>query len=276
MGEKDITEKVLADYNDIFSDIVNVLLFQGKEVVQENELESQSTVSMYKTDGSIHEQERDVSKVWKRKDIKISILGLEHQTGYDALMPLRVMGYDGASYRAQCLEPNVNKCPVITMVLHFGNKKWDKNRFLSECFNIPVELKSYFSDYRINVFDIAYLSDEQVSLFKSDFRVVADYFVQMRKNRTYSPSKDTIKHVDEVLKLMSVLTEDTRFENVQRAEGRVDNMCQFLDEVEAKGVEKGEFKMLVKLVSDGTITIQKAAETAGMDEDAFKRKMKEV
>ena len=75
MGEKDITEKVLADYNDIFSDIVNVLLFQGKEVVQENELESQSTVSMYKTDGSIHEQERDVSKVWKRKDIKISILG---------------------------------------------------------------------------------------------------------------------------------------------------------------------------------------------------------
>ena len=34
MGEKDITEKVLADYNDIFSDIVNVLLFQGKEVVQ--------------------------------------------------------------------------------------------------------------------------------------------------------------------------------------------------------------------------------------------------
>ena len=115
-------------------------------MVQENELESQSTVSMYKTDGSIHEQERDVSKVWKRKDIKISILGLEHQTGYDALMPLRVMGYDGASYRAQCLEPNVNKCPVITMVLHFGNKKWDKNRFLSECFNIPVELKSYFSD----------------------------------------------------------------------------------------------------------------------------------
>ena len=147
---------------------------------------------------------------------------------------------------------------------------------MSECFNIPVELKSYFSDYRINVFDIAYLSDEQVSLFKSDFRIVADYFVQMRKNRTYSPSKDTIKHVDEVLKLMSVLTEDTRFENVQRAEGKVDNMCQFLDEVEAKGVEKGEFKMLVKLVSDGTITIQKAAETAGMDEDAFKRKMKEV
>ena len=27
MGEKDITEKILADYNDVFADIVNVLLF---------------------------------------------------------------------------------------------------------------------------------------------------------------------------------------------------------------------------------------------------------
>ena len=30
MGEKDITEKILADYNDVFADIVNVLLFGGK------------------------------------------------------------------------------------------------------------------------------------------------------------------------------------------------------------------------------------------------------
>ena len=26
MGQKDITEKILADYNDVFADIVNVLL----------------------------------------------------------------------------------------------------------------------------------------------------------------------------------------------------------------------------------------------------------
>lgn len=27
MGEKDMSEKILEDYNDVFSDIVNVLLF---------------------------------------------------------------------------------------------------------------------------------------------------------------------------------------------------------------------------------------------------------
>lgn len=35
MGEKDITEKILADYNDVFADIVNVLLFGGKTTVDE-------------------------------------------------------------------------------------------------------------------------------------------------------------------------------------------------------------------------------------------------
>jgi hypothetical protein len=29
LGEKDISEKILEDYNDVFADIVNVLLFDG-------------------------------------------------------------------------------------------------------------------------------------------------------------------------------------------------------------------------------------------------------
>ena len=38
MKEKDITQKVLEDNNDIFADIVNGLLFDGKSEVEENEL----------------------------------------------------------------------------------------------------------------------------------------------------------------------------------------------------------------------------------------------
>lgn len=39
MGQKDITEKVLEDYNDVFADIINGLLFDG---VQEIEIAKQS------------------------------------------------------------------------------------------------------------------------------------------------------------------------------------------------------------------------------------------
>ena len=44
MKEKDITQKVLEDNNDIFADIVNVLLFDGKSEVEENKLDRKSVV----------------------------------------------------------------------------------------------------------------------------------------------------------------------------------------------------------------------------------------
>ena len=43
----------------------------------------------------------------------------------------------------------------------------------------------------------------------------------------------------------------------------------------SEGEREGSFSMLAELVNDGTITIQKAAEKAGMDEAAFKKKMGE-
>ena len=64
-GEKDIAEKILLAHNDVFSDIVNVLLFGGQEVIQENDLEDQTTESAYKADGKLHEIDRDVAKRWK-------------------------------------------------------------------------------------------------------------------------------------------------------------------------------------------------------------------
>ena len=65
MGEKDITEKTLASYNDVFSDIVNGLLFDGRPVIDPDALSDVMPHSMYKADGKIHEQERDVSKFLK-------------------------------------------------------------------------------------------------------------------------------------------------------------------------------------------------------------------
>ena len=39
MAQKDSSEKILESYNDVFSDIVNVLLFNGKQVLAADELE---------------------------------------------------------------------------------------------------------------------------------------------------------------------------------------------------------------------------------------------
>ena len=93
----------------------------------------------------------------------------------------------------------------------------------------------------MNLYEIAYLSDEQVQKFTSDFKIVADYFVQMRKNKDYTAPEATIKHVHELLQLMAVMTKDNRFEDVYSPdmEGGDINMCEVLDRIESRGIKKG-------------------------------------
>ncbi len=237
MGKKDITEKNLVAYNDVFADISNVLLFQGRQVIEENSLVAKETNFVYKDDGKLHEQIRDVSKFWTQGKTRLAVLGLENQTQEDAYMPMRIIGYDGALYRSQYQH---SAYPVVTMVLHFGTeRRWSKAKDLYGCLNIPAELAPYVSNYKIHVFDIAFLPEEQIQLFQSDFRIVADYFSQVRKNKDYVPSQETIQHVDAVLKLMSVLTGDQRFEEAQKQQGGVITMCEVLDKAEKRGVEIG-------------------------------------
>ena len=251
MGEKDITEKTLASFNDVFSDIVNGLLFDGRPVVDPGALTDAAPYSMYKADGNIHEQERDVSKFLKTagktaQEIRIAFLGFEHQTRYDKDMPLRVIGYDGAAYRAELTAKE--RYPVITIVLYFGNTHWESNRTLHEAVSVPDALRPYVNDYKINLFEIAFMSDSEISRFRSDFRIVADFMAHKRTDPDYVSTDTTaFVHTDEILKLMSLLTDDDRYELTINAEGgKPKNMCEMLDRVEARGVEKGRAEGMAK------------------------------
>ena len=264
MGTKDITEKLLEDYNDVFADIVNTLLFDGNEVIKDHELTNSKDKSQLKADDdTLHEQERDVAKFWSKGKIKIALCGLENQTGIDTKMPLRVISYDGSSYKSQLIN-NEGNYPVVTLVLYFGTKPWNAPLSLKECFDIPKELEPYINDYRINLFQIAYLPDETVKKFKSDFGIIADFFVQKRKNNKYVPSDQQIKYVDEFLKLMKAITGDNDYTVVNSREG-VKDMCDILQGVKAEGRAEGRV--------DGTIT---ALRSIGWDDDAIIGKLIEL
>lgn len=100
------------------------------------------------------------------------------------------------------IEIQKGRYPVITLVLYFGYKKhWDKAKTLYEALgkNMDSDLEPFVNDYKINLFEIPWLTDKQVAGFKSDFRIVADYFVQMRKNGTYNGSVSKVQHMREVL-----------------------------------------------------------------------------
>lgn len=284
MGEKDLTEKILEEHDDVFADIVNALLFGGREVIKPEELTAKSSLSAYKADGKIRELERDTAKMWRNSDVRIACIGIENQTKVDRDMPLRVLAYDGTEYRSQLLKENdcIVRYPVVTLVLYFGYEhRWNKPLSLTDTLDIPEEFKPFVSDYRINLFEIAYLTDEQLELFKSDFKVVADYFVQMRKlheqgkAEEYVPNPQKLRHVQNVLQMMSAFTGDKRFEeayNERLPNERVSNMCEALDRAFERVEAKRTFELLLSLVKEHYITVEVAAEKAGMTVEEFKKK----
>lgn len=214
MGEKDISEKLLADYEDVFADIVNVLLFHGERRVKPDTLQTTTTVSHYKADDArLHEQERDILKAWTDGRIQIALLGLEHQTVPDKQMAVRIIGYEGANYRSQ-LEQNPIT-PVISLVLYFGTG--------------------------------------------SDFRIVARYFSEKRKNKDYVPhDKTTLKHVDAVLKLLAVMSGDQRYETIladPEQKGKVKTMDDALTRIINEGIEKGRLEWRSEGRSEGRIEL---------------------
>ena len=112
-----------------------------------------------------------------------------------------------------------------------------------------MRFRPFVNDYKVNLFEIVFLSREQVNLFQSDFRIVADYFVQKRVKGDYIPEPQEFVHEQETLLLLSVMTGDHRFEDAWKdgKKGGPCNMCDVLDRIEKRGIQQGE-NLLAQLI----------------------------
>ena len=99
-------DNILKDYmgkNDIFADIVNFCLYDGKKVVNENDLKELDTTFVNENE-DIFEKSRDLLKeVNIKSDNKNTyiLFGIENQTNIDKEMVFRVLLYDALTYRKQ-------------------------------------------------------------------------------------------------------------------------------------------------------------------------------
>ena len=292
MHPKDSSEKLLESCDDVFADIVNGFLFHGEQIILPGDVKDVLPRSVYKSGGRIHEQERDTIKLCRNTQIRLALIGLENQTEEDRDMPLRIIGYDGASYRSELLEKDVSqRYPVITSVIYLGDRhRWHAPKKLSECFAVPDVMRKYFHDYSINVFEPAFMSDEQLNLFHSDFRILADYLVQMHRYGHYVPDDTEIRHVPETLELMQAMTQGEYLEGlIQTQSNRKDGsvtMRDFLDEAvdkgraegmvkgKAEGKAEGRFEerieVILKLMEKQHITFNEAADLLDCKEEEKK------
>ena len=288
MAAKDITEKKLEAYNDVFADIINNLVFDGEEVVKSSDLADVQPHSYYSAESQlVREQERDVAKVWKNLSVRIAYFGLENETAPEDDMPYRVIGYDGAAYRDQIRYTKdekgnrvkvIDRYPVSTLVLYLGyEKQWDKATTIYEVFGdrLDERLKKIVPDYPINLYEIAFLSREQVDRFHSDFWILADYLYQMRTTGEYVPTDYEMDHVREVLKMLEAVTEDKRFteyiDEFEKSKEAV-TMCKVLDEVQAKG-EQNATNLINYLWENGR---SEDAKKAAKDKNFFNQLLTEL
>ena len=196
MGEKDILEKKLLMFNDVFADFVNGIMFDGKDVVKEYELVDLSGWSHYKGDDSKHRfQDRDVVKLWKKENVVISLIGIENQDIPDKNMVFRVLSYDGASYRTQLVEEESRKrkknagidgelqdiFPVITFVIYYGEEEWRYETTLHKRLNLDSELKHYVSDYSINLIDLEKLSEDDIPPLANFCKIIYNNYGNVTK-----------------------------------------------------------------------------------------------
>lgn len=259
MVNKDISGKNLEQYTDVFSDIVNALLYYGRKVVREENLYSAPTETFYRTNDGWHQQFQDTC-MYEYHNEKVYIqYTIENQAEEDGRMILRKAGYEGAVYRGQY--EGREHFGVVTIVLNWGKRAWsstaDLHEFLSDK-DYPDGIKRYIDNQVLHVFNMYHLSSETRGRFESDMRIVVDYLAEQEK---YEPTVQEIKHPEALLFMLESLTGDKRFSKIlERMEDEEKGkegitMCELLDRYWNDGVSKGMEQGMIQGLSQAVLKV---------------------
>lgn len=244
MGQKDLAAKQFERSPEVFADVINVLIFEGEQIVSPKDLQPAPTESLYPAvNGVLRNQYNDVSK-YEIRNGRIAVqYTLENQSGPDYKIVLRKAGYEGAVYRQQY--DGGETYPVITLVLYWGDAAWNVTSDLYHFFQkkgIHGLARKYIDNVRVHVYPMKYLSRQVRQRFRGDMKIVADYLAEGKK---YEPTEQKIVDVDGTMRMLHALTGDMNFinnieklEEIQKRGGQV-TMCEVVDKFVQRGREQG-------------------------------------
>ncbi len=245
MAEKDITEKVLMSYADVFADCVNALVYDGKQRLRGEELLAAPTESFYYGKGKMRNQFCDKSFYrMEGRQKKVQYI-IENETQLSRRQILRKASYQGGAYREQ-LEQKEPVYPIICIVLDWTYKRSRIPRRLHrliEWTGVYQEEAVLVDDMNLTVYRMRNLPGEMRERFTSDMGFVVDY---LNEGSLEGRREQKIIHVEALCGMMEAVTKDRRFtelagrllERGEKKEGV--RMCEYLDMLEARGQERGE------------------------------------
>ena len=153
----DSTCKKLLRDKGCFADLCNYAFFQGRQVIQPEELvsrENDLSTLIGKVDKPIEiKRYRDVVRKASIHGEYV-IIGVEHQSTFDEKMIFRILNYDATIYINQ-VESKQEVYPVGSFVFYTGDKEWKSPETLKETLkNIPSEMEPYINDWRLPVVEL--------------------------------------------------------------------------------------------------------------------------
>ena len=251
MAEKDITEKLLTDIDEVFADIYNNLCFKGDNIIKPDDLSNASVTTAFISNDVTRGLISDVSKIYKNSNLTLALLNIENQSTEDSDMPFRIIGYEGAKYNSQLISGSDARYAIATLVLNFNTKKrWSTPKSIKESLKnkYPIELDEYINDYKVNVIDVAFMDKEDIEKLNSDFKAVAKYYYLKRNNiEDFEELGDcNLKYPVQTFATMKALTGDSRFETAYNdyVETHKDDkgvtMEKILDDLINKGKSEGK------------------------------------
>ena len=239
----DSTCKKLLRDKGCFADLCNYAFFQGRQVIQPEELvsrENDLSTLIGKVDKPTEiKRYRDVVRKASIHGEYV-IIGVEHQSTFDEKMIFRILNYDATIYINQ-VESKQEVYPVGSFVFYTGDKEWKSPETLKGTLkNIPSEMEPYINDWRLPVVELKTMDarkltnqrlKEVVEISQSMF---AGSYDNLRKNRKIETESF----------VMAATFTRTKIKREDLPEGDEINMCEAMDRLfqkfENQGMEKGE------------------------------------
>ena len=282
---KDVIEREYFKNNNIFASLFNYYLFDGKEIIKEDELKELDTTLV--TTNPILKRERDIyKKAILKTDGKKSylLLGIENQTSEDSKMVIRNMIYDSLSYHNQIqnIENNSKNdkikmkiYPVITLVIYYSHKRWTGKKNLYSMLEIKDNnLKKYISNYKLNIIEPYRMEESDFNKLNNDLGLLFEFI----KN---SGDKDKlIEHVvkndkyrkvrKETVELINAVTNA----NINVEEKDVIDMCKAIEDLKAEGKVEGKTEAIqenIKTMNKNGFDIDTIAKALSLDINYVKK-----
>lgn len=251
-------DAVMKDYwrnNRRFSTLVNAILFEGEQVVSNDDIEELDTdestiVNEDSQDPRGINRNRDLLKRVVINNIPV-VIGIENQQKCDLQMVLRDLEYTSLYYTIQRKNGKKEILPVLTIVMYYGEDEWKYPKNIKSLVKVPKELDKYVNDWcclvvALNQFDCITIKDEEVRNF-------TEAFLELYKwNKDIKSLKSIDLTYESALSLGVITKTESLIDAAIKMNGGVVNMCRAVEEAlkesEQRGLLAGKQQMMLELL----------------------------